>query len=458
MLRRRLQGLGYEVVLAGDGASALRLLERGGYDLVLLDVMMPGQSGLDVLRTLRTSFAASDLPVVMATARGATEDMVAALKAGANDYVTKPFDFAVVFARVEAHLTLKRQKEEIGRLADSLEGRNRFIQSVFGRYLSDEVVRELLASPQGLALGGEQRKVTLLMSDLRGFMAAVEARAPHEVVRLLNSYLGAMADVILRYQGTVNEFVGDAILAIFGAPVGRPDDARRAVACALAMQLALRELNEKNAPLGLPRLEMGVAVHTGDVIVGNLGSEQRTKYGVVGSPVNHTGRIESFTVGGQVLVSEEAVRDAGPDLKVGERRVIAAKGAMEPLVVYDLRGIGGEHGLFLPEEHEPSVRLDPAFPCQFHFVEAKEVLEASFEAHLLELSARGGLMRSARRPRLLSNIKVVLSALLDGPAVAAELYAKVVALGQEGEYVLRFTSVPPEVAAWIARRIAAAGP
>ena len=311
MLSRRLGSRGFKVAVADDGAQALAMIGQQEFDLVLLDVMMPGLSGIDVLRRLRERFSESDLPVVMATARDTTEDVVEALHLGANDYVTKPLDFPVVLARVETQLALRRQKQEITRLVRNLELRNRFIQSLFGRYLSDEVVADLLASPEGPRIGGEQRRVTLLMSDLRGFTPLTEGLEPQQVLRLLNSYLGAMADVVLAHQGTVDEFVGDAILAIFGAPAARPDDAQRAVACAVAMQQALAALNRDNEPHGLPRLEMGIAVHTGDVIVGNIGSERRTKYGVVGSAVNHAGRIESFTVGGQVLISDATLTRGG---------------------------------------------------------------------------------------------------------------------------------------------------
>src|SRR6185295_19991863 len=160
---------------------------------------------------------------------------------GANDYVTKPLDFPVVMARTEAQLSLKRAISEISRLNDQLQRRNQFIRRTFGRYLSDEVVASLLETPEGTRLGGEKRTVSLLMSDLRGSSALAERLEPEQVVRLLNNYLGAMAEVITRFQGTIDEFIGDAILALFGAPVGREDDAERAAACAVAMQLAMAE-------------------------------------------------------------------------------------------------------------------------------------------------------------------------------------------------------------------------
>jgi class 3 adenylate cyclase/ActR/RegA family two-component response regulator len=448
MLSRRLGARGFQVEASADGEEALARIGQDAFDAVLLDVMMPGLSGLDVLRQVRERWPESDLPVIMATARDATEDVVEALQAGANDYVTKPLDFPVVLARVETQLTLKRQKEEIRRLAEDLELRNGFIRGLFGRYISEEVVTDLLTSPEGPTLGGEHRQVTLLMSDIRGFTTLTEGRPPEQVLRLLNSYLGAMADVILAHQGTIDEFVGDGILAIFGAPLARGDDARRAVECAVAMQSALVQLNERNAVEGLPRLEMGVAIHTGEVIVGNIGSERRTKYGVVGSAVNHAGRIESFTVGGQVLISDAALKEAGEGVRVGARLSIDAKGTREPIVVHDLRGIE-ERGL--PDAAEAAVPLEDPIRALCYVVEGKRVEAEAFGAELVELSAHGAILVTPRRLRPLSNLKLQLRP-LDGPSV--EVYAKVLSVAGEASVAVRFTSLPAEVDRWLREVVA----
>jgi len=454
MLSRRLTGRGYTVEVAKDGHEALAAVGRGSFDVILLDVMMPELSGIEVLERIRASWSQSDLPVVMATARDASQDVVEALKRGANDYVTKPLDFPVVLARVETQIGLKRQKEEIRRLARDLDVRNRFIQQTFGRYLSEEIVSGLLDSPEGLKLGGESRQVTLLMSDLRGFTSISEALSAEQVVRLLNSYLGAMAEVILKHQGTIDEFVGDAILAIFGAPVKRPDDAPRALACAVEMQLALEALNERNAAQGLPRLEMGIAVHSGEVVVGNIGSEKRTKYGVVGPPINLTGRIESFTVGGQILISEAVREEAGDVVQVGDRLQIAAKGAKEPLTVFELRGIGGGYDLFLFEKRAEMRPLAVELAVRYWVVEDKRVGTEAFDGRFVALSVTGGLVRPARGLRLLSNLKLVL--LPDGEEPKGDLYGKVVERREEGEglFAVRFTSVPPAIEAWLRGRLA----
>jgi len=355
-----------------------------------------------------------------------------------------------VLARIETQLTLKQQTQEIRRLAETLELRNRFIQSLFGRYLSDEVVAGFLSTPEGPRLGGEQRKVTLLMSDLRGFTPLTEGLPPDRVLRLLNSYLATMADVILSFQGTVDEFVGDAILAIFGAPVARPDDAHRAVACAVRMQAALQELNRKNASEGLPRLEMGIAVHTGEVIVGNIGSERRTKYGVVGSAVNHAGRIESFTVGGQVLISEATLRETGETAVVGSRLAIDAKGTRERIVVYDLRGFGGSR---VPDAQEEAVALSEPLNVLCHVVVGKRVEAEAFGGRLVELAVHGGTLLTPRRLRPLSNLKLEMR--LPGRPVL-ELYAKVVHLASDGSVTVRFTSLLAEVEASVRDLIGAA--
>jgi class 3 adenylate cyclase len=446
MLARRLQAAGYKVDTAEDGEVALVKLESGLYDLLLLDVMMPGVSGIDVLKLLREKAGVADLPVIMATALDESHMIVEALKLGANDYVTKPLDFPVVLARVRTQLQLKKAKDEVQRLAEELSIRNRFIRDTFGRYLSDEIVSSLLETPEGLELGGEKRQVSIMMTDVRGFTSLCERLSPESVVRMLNNFLGKMAEVILKYHGTIDEFIGDAILAIFGAPILRDNDAERAVACAIEMQLAMDAVNEVNEAMGLPLIEMGIAINTGEVVVGNIGSEARAKYGVVGSPVNLTARIESYTVGGQIMISDTTLARIGDVAEVGAAIEINAKGLKEPMKAYDLKAIGGEWNLKLPERSDSHHDLPSPVRVVFALLEGKHVGDRRLEGELVALSQSGAWMTTDSPQAPLTNLKIRVTG-NSGNLIESDLYAKVV--NSEGSRIeLRFTSTPPEVGAF----------
>jgi len=249
-----------------------------------------------------------------------------------------------------------RSRDEVGQLAVTFAGmveglRQRdFIRDTFGRYVTQEVVDELLGSPDGLKLGGETRVVTILVTDLRGFTPLAASRTPQEVLAILNRYLEQMVEVIRRYRGTIDEIQGDGILAFFGAPIVSPDDAMRAVACALDMQLTLLNLNAESRVSGLPELSMGVGINTGEVIVGNIGSEQRTKYAAVGSAINTAYRIESHTVGGQILIGADTYELVRSQAHVRSTTTVSFKGLDRPLTLYEIDGLSGTYRLALPQE------------------------------------------------------------------------------------------------------------
>jgi adenylate cyclase len=450
MLSRRLERRGYTVAVAEDGRQALEMITTQKFDLVLLDIMMPGISGLEVLRILRTRYSAADLPVIMVTVKDQSSDVVEALHLGASDYVTKPFDFPVVLARLQTQLSLQRAMGEIQRLAEQLELRNQFIRTTFSRYLTDEVVASLLDSPEGLRLGGEQRQITILMADLRGFASLSGRLAPQQVVTILNRYLGTMAEVIMQYQGTIDEFMGDAIFVIFGAPISREDHAQRAVACAVAMQLAMDTVNQQNRRDGLPEVEMGIGVNTGEVVVGNFGSHKRTKYGVVGSHVNLTFRIESYTVGGQILISATTLQEAGSIVRVIAQMEVEAKGIAEPLTFFEVQGIGGEYNLFLPEREEVLFLLHQEIPLRYTVLEGKHLGGTMFKGSFVKLSGKGGEVRSEQPVTPWSDIKMRLMG-TDGEEIPADLYGKVVdkPTDTRASFAVRFTSIPPEVVTFL---------
>ena len=360
-----------------------------------------------------------------------------------NDKDGKPKEIVGSWADVSDR---KRVEAELKRLAEQVELRNRFIRETFGRYLTDEVVDTLLESPSGLKMGGEKRKLTMMMTDLRGFTSLSERLAADRVVTLLNRYLTAMVPIIRQYQGTIDEFIGDAIFVLFGAPVWQEDDAERAVACAVAMQLAMEEVNAENRKEDLPEVEMGIGLHTGQVVVGNIGSPERMKYGVVGSHVNLTSRIQACTIGGQILVSETTRQELGNKLKIGKQMEVRAKGVEQPVVLFEALEVGGRHKLSLPEVTETLVPLKDEIPLRYEVVESSQVGGALSKGVLTKVSLRGAEARLESPVPTLSNLKMHLIG-SGGEQLPGALYCKVLGAvpGSSTGFSIRFTSVSPEI-------------
>lgn len=323
------------------------------------------------------------------------------------------------------------------------------IRNTFGRYLSDEIVSTLLESPEGLRLGGERRTITILTSDLRGFTGISERLDPEEVVKLLNLYLSDMADVITDYRGTIDEFMGDGILVLFGAPLARPDDPERAIACAIAMQLALGTVNEKITAMGLAPFEMGVGVNTGEVVVGNIGSEKRAKYGVVGSQVNLTYRIESYTTGGQILISEHTYQLLEDILEIRGTQQVSPKGVKTAITIYEVSGIKGQYNLRLPEVVEAFYEISEAIAVEFSVLKGKDIVEKRQKAYFSQLSKREAVLRlpdgtDVITPQALWNLKLNFLH-PESTALEDDFYAKVVenASLDGSHFQIRFTMRPP---------------
>ncbi|MBI5367376.1 MAG: AAA family ATPase [Planctomycetes bacterium] len=348
-------------------------------------------------------------------------------------------------------------EDKVRERTQQLEVRNKFIRDTFGRYLSDEIVSDLLEAPSGLKLGGESRQVTILMSDLRGFTSMAERLAPEQVVTLINIYLSVMTDVIVKHHGTIDEFIGDAILVVFGAPTARANDAERAVACAVDMQLAMATVNEQAVRAGLPAVEMGIGLSTGGVVVGNIGSQKRAKYGVVGSTVNLASRVESYTAGGQILISESTFREVGALLRIDGQMRVEPKGVHEPITIYDVGGIGGSYGLYLARASSELTTLAAEIPVEVSVVVGKDTTGNAFAGALVKLSEREAEVRllegGHERVAALANVKLRFG-VGEGEKAPPPVYAKVLArdCGGADRMAVRFTSLPEESRAWLAAR------
>jgi len=338
--------------------------------------------------------------------------------------------------------SLMEEREKLSEMASLLK-------KMFGRYLSTEVMNSLIEDPASLELGGEKRSVTIMMTDLRGFTSLSERLEPEQVVQMLNAYFEVMVEVVLKYNGTINEIIGDALLIIFGAPQEMPDRSQQAIACAIEMQNAMAEVNEWNRAQGLPELEMGIGLNETEVIVGNIGSAKRSKYAVVGSGVNMTSRIESYTVGGQILISESVRQEVGKVLRIDAQRDVFPKGAEMPLRIYEVGGISGRFNLALEEKVSTLVTLARQIPLRYTVLEGKDVGKKGREGCVLRLSKNCAEITLSDSVETMVNLKMNIGD-VDEKLSARDFYGKVIKRSREdGQiHVVRFTSVPPEVDAY----------
>jgi class 3 adenylate cyclase len=336
MLRARLEAEKYDVLTASNGNDALQLVGGKLTDLVLLDAGLPDIDGFEVCRRIRAweveAYGHSPvLPVVMVTGRPA-EDRVSALEAGVDDFLTKPVNHLELLARVRSLLRIKI-------LHDQLEARNRLLYDALQRSVSAPVAQRILDDPEHyLRPGGERRMVSILFADLRGYSTIAEDLPPQQAIVVLNTYLSHMIEIIYRYKGTVNQLLGDGVMALFGAPISYGHDAWRAVQAALDM----REESVKLEPPGLPhiRLSMGIGITTGEAVVGHIGSERRVDYTAVGAVANLASRFNDHAGPGQILITKETydlVRDLVVVADAGTQSVRGHVGWMQAYSVLGRR-------------------------------------------------------------------------------------------------------------------------
>jgi adenylate cyclase len=231
---------------------------------------------------------------------------------------------------------LAQKQEELRIVNFQLEKAKDLLKQSFQRYVSAQIVDEILDAAEPVNLKGQRKTVTILLSDIRGFTALAEQLQPEALVQFLNSYFSAMIDIIFEHEGTLDKFMGDAILALFGAPVSRDDDAFRAVKTAIAMQRKLRELNDAWRTDGKPNIRIGIGISTGEVVAGNIGSEKRMEYTVIGQDVNYAQRIEALTkeLPADILISESTYEQVKTRVTAQEFEPLIIKGKREPIKVY----------------------------------------------------------------------------------------------------------------------------
>jgi adenylate cyclase len=293
LLGRALEQLGHTVTFAENGREGLEALRRQRVDLILLDIEMPEMDGYQALAALAADPHLRDIPVVMMSSVEEVDSVARCIEMGAEDYLFKPVNPVLLRARVGASLEKKR-----------LRDRQR---ELFRKFATAEVAEELLTS--GLALGGKHVEASVMFSDIRKFTSLTETLSPSETIELLNSYYTLMFDAIGGQGGIVNQMLGDGLMAIFGAPLPRPDHRQRAVSAALEMQELVGGFNREQAARGGAEIRIGIGIASGPLVAGFTGTEQRVTYTCIGDTVNLAAHLEAHTkVLGQPILIDENTR------------------------------------------------------------------------------------------------------------------------------------------------------
>jgi adenylate cyclase len=351
-------------------------------------------------------------------------------------------------------------------------------------------VTNLLETPMELELAGETRQVTTLVVGIRGFASLTDYLSAQRVVTLLNLYFEALHPVIQRYGGSINQILGDQVIVVFGAPITADDDPHRAVACAVAMQAAMGQVNRQNVDLLLPEVEIGIGINTGEVFMGNLGFPQQMKYSAVGRQLNLAARVESFTVGGQILIAESTFDEVKEVARIEGQTQAYIKDLDTPLAIYEVTGIGGAYNLMLPEDLDAFVDLKEPIQLQYtlrgsgdpgwrqdsvqeslhetlsHPSSAQREESPLFHGQILRISARGAEIQTLNPPRPLSPIQMTLcpqlvprlswdreefgdeeSGLIDLGLITAQVMHRPGA--DEFSFFVRFTQIPPKASEYL---------
>ncbi len=287
------------------------------------------------------------------------------------------------------------------------------------------------------------REVTVLLTDLRGFTTISESHPAPKLLEMLNRYLIKMSEIAISHGGTIDKFMGDAIMVLFGAPFSHAEDVKRAVTCSVDMQLALFELNQTHRTVGMPELNMGIGINTGEVMAGLLGSEVYSEYTVIGDEVNLASRIEAYSLRGQVLISESTYKRVRDYVTASEPMDVYVKGKKDPVNLYEVLAIPSLGKVVPRQEIRKSPRVETNIPFAFYTIEEKIVSPEKRAGTILDISYNGVLAALEGDVPAQTDIKLDLNLSLAG-TTATDVYARVLKTFERGGRrvaSIEFTSV-----------------
>jgi adenylate cyclase len=323
LLSRGLESDGHKIEIAENGRQALEKLRANPYDLVLLDIEMPEMNGYEVLEVCLQDTELRDIPIIMTSSLDEINSVVKCIELGAEDYLNKPINPILLRARVNASLEKKRLRDEQRKL--------------FRTFATKEVADELLKS--GFSLGGRFVNASVMFADIRSYTSYSEQEDPAEIIDLLNNYFALMFDAIIGHHGTVNQMLGDGLMAIFGAPIFREDHREEAVRAALEMLALLDGFNQEQAMQNKTQVHIGIGIATGRMIAGYTGTQHRATYTCVGDTVNLAARIEAHTkvVQKPILVDQYTQEGLPGEIECEALGPVIFKGKQQPVNIFAIK-------------------------------------------------------------------------------------------------------------------------
>jgi adenylate cyclase len=355
IVRARLKSQGYDIITAADGLEAIEQVSTHLPDLVLLDVMMPRLGGIDTIRRLRADTALPFIPVVMLTAQSDKSQVVAALDAGADEYLTKPFDASTLLARVRAMLRMKTLHDQVRDQAAQLAQWNQTLEQRvteqlaelkhlewLKRFLAPQIAEMVITSGDEI-LRSHRGDVVVVFCDLRGFTAFSEVAEPEEQIAMLAEYHAILGALINSYQGTLIHIVGDGVMVVFNDPIPCSDPCLRAVRMAIEMRSQIDAMMAKWRARGYD-LSFGIGLTQGYATLGLIGFESRSMYTALGTVTNLASRLCAEATDGQIFVDSKARILLGTHIDAADVGDLTLKGLRRPVHVFDVLGLTGTGG------------------------------------------------------------------------------------------------------------------
>ncbi|MFC2091353.1 adenylate/guanylate cyclase domain-containing protein, partial [Elusimicrobiota bacterium] len=320
-------------ITAEDGEEGLDMVSEHNPDLILMDVMMPKKDGIEVCQILKNDIKTRLTPIVLITGISKKEDRIAGIEAGADDFLTKPIDKRELIVRVRSLLRMKS-------LQDELQTKNILLDKILNRYVADEVYAQIMKDPEKhLKLGGEKKRVTVIFADIRGFSNLSENRGPVEIVDFLNKTFSALIQIIPKYNGIFNKYLGDGIMAYYNTPPDDIENTLNVLRTAMEMQKVFSDLRKQWEDTDFSSSGMGFGISTGEVFLGNIGTEKMMEYTIIGDTVNTSQRLQALASSNQIIISDSTYQVVKDRVHISEMPFHHLRGMQKEVVAYELINI-----------------------------------------------------------------------------------------------------------------------